>query len=141
FAPHSGWYDPLLQNKAYVDFATDAPGYGPLQSPAVLEKLHESYFEPGGCKDQEEACESAGTSDASNAVCIAADDFCVENVFIPAVGDRDSDDLRQNSSALFPPEFYVSFLGQASIRAAIGAEVTYQECSGAVSRLFGRTGD
>jgi hypothetical protein len=59
-------------------------------------------------------------------------------VFVPAVGDRDSDDLRQNSSALFPPEFYVSFLNLNTTRAAIGAEVRYAEC---VNTMFGKTGD
>lgn len=45
----------------------------------------------------------------------------IENVFAPAVGDRDSDDLRQNSSALFPPEFYVTFLHNATITQRIGS--------------------
>jgi hypothetical protein len=62
-------------------------------------------------------------------------------VFIPAVGDRDSDDLRQNSSALFPPEFYVRFLNDPTIRAKIGAEVSYSECPNAPFVLFERTGD
>jgi hypothetical protein len=65
----------------------------------------------------------------------------VENVFVPAVGDRDSDDLRQNSSALFPPEFYVDFLGLASIKKKIGAESKYRECADAPFELFVRTGD
>ncbi|KAF8184810.1 alpha/beta-hydrolase [Pholiota molesta] len=100
----SGWYDPLIQNKAYLDFATNAPGYGQLQPDNVLQQMNTSYFGPGG-----------------------SDDFCVNNLFVPAVGDRDSDDLRQNSSALFPPEFYVNFLHTASIKKKIGAETRYQE--------------
>ncbi|KAF5384232.1 hypothetical protein D9615_003476 [Tricholomella constricta] len=133
---NNGWYDPLIQNKAYVDFATNAPGYGQLQSDAVLEKLNKSYFEPNGCRDQEEACYAAGNSPGSDKICRNADDFCVLHVFIPAVGDRDSDDLRQNSSALFPPEFYVDFLGQESIRQQIGAESIYSECADDPFNLF-----
>ena len=49
----------------------------------------------------------------------------IENVFAPAVGDRDSDDLRQNSSALFPPEFYVTFLRNSTITKLIGSEVRH----------------
>ncbi|KNZ78375.1 Carboxypeptidase S1 [Termitomyces sp. J132] len=138
---NNGWYDPLIQNKAYVDFATNAPGYGPLQPPSVLEQLHDSYYELGGCKDQEEACYAAGLLPASNQICMTADDFCVENVFIPAVGDRDPNDLRQNSPAPFPPEFYLSFLAQESIRTAIGAEVPYEECPDPPIELFAKTGD
>ena len=65
----------------------------------------------------------------------------VTNVFVPAVGDRDSDDLRQNSSALFPPEFYVDYLHTAAIQKKIGAETKYQECPDAPFNLFVTTGD
>ncbi|KAJ3569949.1 hypothetical protein NP233_g4713 [Leucocoprinus birnbaumii] len=138
---NNGWYDPLLQNKAYVDFATNAPGYGQLQSDKVIQQLNEAFFGKGGCLEQEQACFDAGNSTASNSICRTADDFCVENVFIPAVGNRDSDDLRQNSSALFPPEFYVDFLNRADTRQKIGAEVRYQECPDAPFEKFVRTGD
>ncbi|EIN14710.1 alpha/beta-hydrolase [Punctularia strigosozonata HHB-11173 SS5] len=138
---NNGWYDPLLQNKAYVDFATNAPGYGQLVNDSVLEQLNEAFYGENGCKVMEEACYAAGTNSSSNAICISADNFCVENVFIPAIGDRDVDDLRQNSSALFPPEFYVHYLANPDVKAAIGANATYRECSGAVGGQFGRTGD
>ncbi|KAG6815520.1 hypothetical protein H0H87_001000, partial [Tephrocybe sp. NHM501043] len=159
---NNGWYDPLIQNQAYVDFATNAPGYGQLQTDEVIKKLNDAFYKPGGCKDQEESCYAAGNTTASNKICVDADNFCVcsrlssdasaydnpvvvlqiENVFVPAVGDRDSDDLRQNGSApLFPPEYYVDFLGQATIRRSVGAEVAYSECANAPNRLFGKTGD
>ena len=63
------------------------------------------------------------------------------NVFNPAYGDRDGDDLRQNSSALFPSESYVDFLHQAHIQKKIGAEVQYLECPDAPYDLFAKTGD
>jgi len=135
-----------------VTFATNAPGYGPLQSPDVLAKLNQSFFEPGGCQDQELACYAASAADAagengpgnstlSDKVCRTADHFCIDNVFVPAVGDRDSDDLRQNSSALFPPEFYINLLSNATIKQLIGATSTYSECSNPVDNLFDKTGD
>ena len=67
--------------------------------------------------------------------------FKVNNLFVPAVGDRDSDDLRQNSSALFPSESYIDFLQQADIQKKIGAEVQYAECPDAPFELFVKTGD
>ena len=73
----SGWYDALIQNKAYVDFATNAPGYGQLQNDTVLRQLNQAYYGPGGCKEQEEACYAAGDSDASNEICGKPYDFCV----------------------------------------------------------------
>ena len=169
----SGWYDPLLQNEAYVTFATDAPGYGPLQNASVLAQLHADFYDPGGCRDQEIACEALGNTNDANAtanhICRTADDFCVrrpraralapllsrsprallraavqvDNIFVPAVGDRDSDDLRQSadSPTPFPPEFYLDFLANATIKAAIGATSTYSECADAPFDLFDRTGD
>ncbi|KAF8899618.1 alpha/beta-hydrolase [Gymnopilus junonius] len=138
---NNGWYDPLIQNKAYLDFATNAPGYGQLQPDDVLQQMNTSFFQPGGCKDQELACYAAGTGPESNTICGNADGFCIDNLFVPAVGDRDSDDLRQNSSALFPPEFYVKFLREQSIMTQIGAEHRYSECPDAPFELFTRTGD
>lgn len=40
------------------------------------------------------------------------------------MGDRDADDLRQNASALFPPEYYVAYLQNPEVMARIGAEVS-----------------
>ena len=73
----SGWYDPLIQYKAFVDFATNAPGYGQLQNDTVLQQINQGYYGPGGCKEQEEACYAAGNSDASNEICRTSVDFCV----------------------------------------------------------------
>ncbi|KAI0089549.1 alpha/beta-hydrolase [Irpex rosettiformis] len=140
---NNGWYDPLLQNEAYVQFATNAPGYGQLQSDSVIASLNEAFFGADGCQEQEQACYAAGTGASSNTVCSKADNFCIENVFIPAVGDRDSDDLRQNSSALFPPEFYVTLLRNATVLSKIGVDagVRYTECSNSVGNQFSKTGD
>jgi hypothetical protein len=77
---HSGWYDPLIQNQAYVDFATNAPGYGQLQSDEVIQQLNSAFFSAGGCQDQEKACFAAGDTTASNQVCRDADNFCVRNL-------------------------------------------------------------
>ena len=155
----SGWFDALIQNKAMVDFATNAPGYGQLQNDTVLQKMNQAYYGPGGCKEQEEACYAAGDSEASNEICRKADHFCVrfnvnrhrdtfkkncfkgEYVFKPAIGDRDADDLRQNSSALFPSSSYVDFLSQTDIQKKIGAEVQYQDFSDPSYNLFIKTGD
>ena len=65
----------------------------------------------------------------------------IRNVFSPAVGDRDSDDLRQNSSALFPPNFFETLLRSSDIKAAIGANATYRSCPNAPFNLFTKTGD
>lgn len=67
----------------------------------------------------------------------------MDNVFVPAVGSRDSDDLRQNASSPnpFPPESYLKLLANATIKRRIGAESNYAECADAPFELFDRTGD
>ena len=67
--------------------------------------------------------------------------YQIENVLIPAVGNHDINDLRQNASALFPPEYYVDYLVRADVRKAIGAETEYGECPDAPYIPFSRTGD
>jgi hypothetical protein len=64
-----------------------------------------------------------------------------DHVYVPAVGDRDPNDLRQNSSALFPPEYYVNYLSIPEVVSKIGAETTYEECPDAPYELFLKTGD
>ena len=155
----SGWFDPLIQNKAYVDFATNAPGYGPLQNATVLRNVTQAYYGPNGCESREQACYASAASPgtASNQICRAADDFCVRSfisiycevliffqsvkIFVPAVGDRDANDLRQNSSTPNPrlPEYYVNFLNLDSTKKAIGALPSFIPCN--YPSLFAETGD
>jgi len=138
---NNGWYDPLLQYRSYIDFGANAPGYGPLVNASVIQQLNKTWFSPNGCLAQEEACYAAGNGSRSNTICINADNDCFEQTFVPVVGNRDDDDLRQNSSALFPPEFYVNFLGLPDIKAKIGATSNYGECADAPFELFSKTGD
>ncbi|KAG6901228.1 hypothetical protein C0995_015045 [Termitomyces sp. Mi166 len=138
---NNGWIDPLIQNKAYVDFAANAPGYGPLVSTSTIRKMNSSFFGSNGCQVQEEACFAAGTADSSDKTCINADNFCTDHLFVPAIGNRDPYDLRQDSSEPFPPEFYVNYLGLSSVTTAIGAEVAYGECPDPPFELFAKTGD
>ncbi|KAG6380284.1 Alpha/Beta hydrolase protein [Boletus reticuloceps] len=138
---NNGWFDPLIQNIAYYTFATNAPGYGQLQSDAALKRISEALYNNNGCVAQEQDCYDAGNATDSNTICLKADDYCINNVYVPAVGNLDPYDLRQNSSALFPPEYYVTYLTNPEVMNAIGAETTYQECPDAPYELFVKTGD
>ncbi|KAH7910406.1 Alpha/Beta hydrolase protein [Hygrophoropsis aurantiaca] len=138
---NNGWYDPLIQNEAYLWFATYAPGYGQLQPDDVLVNITEAMYGADGCVAQEQACYAAGNSTESNKICHKADNYCIDYAFVPAVGDRDSYDLRQNSSALFPPEYYVHYLRKKHVMKKIGAMVRYDECPDAPYKLFVKTGD
>ncbi|KAN0094568.1 Alpha/Beta hydrolase fold [Tylopilus felleus] len=138
---NNGWYDPMIHYIAYYNFATYAPGYGQLQPDDVLENISNALYGPDGCVAQEKICYAAGNSAESNEICQNADDYCIQNVYTPAVGNRDTDDLRQNSPASFPPEYYVNYLSLPEVVSAIGAGTTYQECPDAPYDLFAKTGD
>jgi hypothetical protein len=73
----SGWIDPIIQRKSYVDFAINAPGYGQLQTNKVIRKLKRDFYGPHGCKAQTEACYDAGNEAASDKICGDANDYCV----------------------------------------------------------------
>ncbi|KAG1848595.1 Alpha/Beta hydrolase protein [Suillus tomentosus] len=122
----------LMINKqyiAYLNFATYAPGYGQLQPDDVLKNISDSLYGPDGCVAQENACYAAGTSTNSNKICRDADNYCDDNVFTPAAGNYDGYDIRQNSSGLFPPEYYVHYLHKEDVMKKIDAQVKYEECS------------
>ncbi|KAN0094566.1 Alpha/Beta hydrolase fold [Tylopilus felleus] len=138
---NNGWYDPLIQNIAYYAFARYAPGYGQLQPDNVLNNISMALYGPDGCVEQVQDCYAAGNSTKSNPICQMADNYCSNYVSGPAFGNLDPYDLRQNSSALFPPEYYVNYLSLPEVVSAIGAEPVYQECPDAPFELFVKTGD
>ncbi|KAI6002114.1 Alpha/Beta hydrolase protein [Pisolithus albus] len=138
---NDGWFDPLIQSAAYYTFAKNAPGYGQLLPDAVLANISQALWGEGGCVEQERACYAAGNSSASDAVCLSADNYCNDYVLTPAIGNYDPYDLRQNSSALFPPEYYVNYLAIESVKERIGAETVYEECPNKPYIKIVNTGD
>lgn len=85
---YSGWYDPLIQNVAYLTYATNAPGYGPIANDTILQQVNNTLYKEGGCYDQERACYAAGPGNVetpdSDTICKAADDYCVR-LFPPSL--------------------------------------------------------
>ncbi|KAI6002116.1 Alpha/Beta hydrolase protein [Pisolithus albus] len=138
---NNGWFDPLIQNAAYYTFAKNAPGYGQLLPDAVLANISQALWGEGGCVEQERACYAAGNSSASDAVCLGAYTYCSNYVLTPAMGNYDPYDLRQNSTALFPPQYYSKYLSIESVKERIGAETTYTNCSGEAYSKIIKTGD
>ncbi|KAJ7644874.1 alpha/beta-hydrolase [Roridomyces roridus] len=138
---NNGWIDPLIQNREYITFAQNAPGYGALVSASTVTRMNTTYYESGGCLAQQQNCYNAGNTTSSNNICSNADNFCA-SLFSSAVGNRDAYDLRQGSDAPFPPEDYVDYLGLASVKKAIGAtSSSYSECPDAPYDKFLPSGD
>ncbi|KAG1766459.1 Alpha/Beta hydrolase protein [Suillus occidentalis] len=138
---NNGWFDPLIQNIAWLNFATYAPGYGQLQPDEVLKNMSDALYGSNGCVAQEKACYAAGNSISSNKICRDADNYCDDNIYYPAANGYDQNDLRQNSSALFPPAYYVNYLREKHVMRNIGAEVEYEACPDAPMEQFAKTAD
>ncbi|KAJ7098236.1 alpha/beta-hydrolase [Mycena epipterygia] len=140
---NDGKHDPLIQYASYITFAADAPGYGPLQNTALISKMADAFIETDGCQAQLKTCYAAGTTSMDNALCAAANGLCTTDIYNQAIKGYDSDDLLQSSNATdpFPPTYYKTYLKNATIMAAIGANATYDACSDSVQAGFDASGE
>ncbi|KAJ7731111.1 alpha/beta-hydrolase [Mycena maculata] len=142
---NDGKHDPLIQYASYINFAANAPGYGPLQNASVISAMSEAFTENDGCQAQLEACYATGTGStpADNALCSGADVLCTGEVFNPAVAGYDPDYLLEfaNATNPIPPTYYVNYLKVESVLNAIGATSTYDDCNADIKSGFGSTGE
>lgn len=83
----SGWFDPVIANKAYIDFATYAPRCHRLQQPDVIKTMTEAYYGHAGCRDQLQLCSALENSSDSNKVCHEADVHCVSTSLLAYKGN------------------------------------------------------
>jgi carboxypeptidase C (cathepsin A) len=134
---NNGWYDPILQYKAYVDFS-----YNNTYKPLISASQHTSYLNTytSSCLPALKQC-SAVTG--SNSACESADNTCYNDIEGPLseVADFDVYDIREPSADPYPPETYVSYLQSSAVMSAIGAKSTYAECPDAPYEKFANTGD
>lgn len=138
---NNGWIDPTIQYQAYVDFGYNNSWrqlINDTQYP-VLQQAFETECAPllAQCPGE------TGDDEA----CYNADDSCYENVEgvvengPPDYPNFDAYDIREPSNDPYPPETYVAYLQRADIMAAIGAQVTYEECPDDPYYKIADTGD
>jgi carboxypeptidase C (cathepsin A) len=134
---NNGWYDPIIQYKAYVDFS-----YNNTYTPLITASQHTSYLNTytSKCLPLLEKCTSVT---GSNSACENADNTCYNDIEGPLseVADFDVYDIREPSNDPYPPETYVTYLQSSAVMSAIGAKSTYAECPDAPYEKFANTGD
>jgi carboxypeptidase C (cathepsin A) len=134
---NNGWYDPIIQQKAYVDFS-----YNNTYTQLITASEHTSYLSTynSKCLPLLQKC-SAVTG--SNSACENADNTCYNDIEGPLsqAADFDVYDIRAPSNDPNPPETYVSYLQSSAVMSAIGAQSTYSECPDAPYEKFASTGD
>lgn len=134
---NNGWFDPVLQYKAYVDFS-----YSNSYKPLITAAQHTSYLNTYNqqCLPALQTCPAVT---GTNSACVSADNTCYNDIEGPLSQSADFDvyDIRAPSADPNPPETYVTYLQTAAIAAKIGAKSTYQECPNAPYNKFANTGD
>ncbi|CAL1708590.1 unnamed protein product [Somion occarium] len=130
-----GLTDPLSQYPGYLTYAANNP-YHPLVSSSTLSRANDSFFRAGGCRDQIQSCYTTGSTSS----CSGAQSFCNNNILSPLAGNYDVYYVLAQDPDPYPPSFS-TYLGNASLKAQIGAEVNWQESSSQVYNNFARTGD
>lgn len=140
-----GFFDTRVQFAAYFNY-TVTPGNPYDLSPynqSLQTQLFNNVWGPGGCQQQQAACNSNPPPADIAKVCSAADDFCVNNVeqFFDTNANRSEDDIRELLPDPFPPTFYMAYLNRADVQKNIGASTNFTLASIQVAEAYGATGD
>ncbi|TVY39421.1 Carboxypeptidase [Lachnellula occidentalis] len=134
---NNGWYDAIIQEREYISFSANNTYY-PLINTSIADAYMANYT--AICLPALLTCNST-TEETPQ--CFSAHEQCndVDNSFSAYYPDIDPYDIRQPASAPFPPETYVNYLNSPAVLKAIGAKVTYSECSDAADLPFAQFGD
>ena len=134
---NNGWYDPILQYKAYVDYS-----YNNTYKPLISASQHTTYLNTYNSKCLP-ALKSCTALSGQNSACESAETTCYNDIEGPLSETADFDvyDIRAPSNDPNPPETYATYLQSASVTKAIGAQSTYTECSNPADSKFEGTGD
>lgn len=147
----NGWLDLAVQAPYSPRFAYSNT-YG-IQAISQVQQLNalNAWSGANGCQQLTSECRAQqvaldpndeGSSDTANQACSAAEIYCQNNVIGPYVSSGKSVyDISQNMLDPFPNSFYLEYLNQADVQAAIGVPVNYTQDSIAVAESFFLTGD
>ena len=149
----NGCIDLLTQELAYPTFAYNNT-YG-------IKAINESRYQQAvdnfnrpdtGCRDLIVNCrnmaavgdpDATGNNDTVNQACVAASVYCsneVESQYINSSG-RNYYDIAAIDPDPFPPSYYIGFLSQHWVQAALGVPINYTQSTNGVYNGFQSTGD
>lgn len=133
---NNGWFDAGIQEPAYIEYS-----YNNTYRSLITKSQYNSYLSNfnSKCLPKIQSCVSSGT----NSACTAADTACYNAIEGPLanIADFDVYDVRAKSNDPEPPQNYATYLTNAAVVKAIGAQSTYQECPNAPYNKFAATGD
>lgn len=134
---NNAWIDPQLQYQSHIDYALNNT-YNQIISPSQASSYRSAYASK--CAPALAKCTGLTGNDAA---CSKAQNVCSNTIEGPISQAKDFDvyDVRQPSNDPFPPSTYATYLNSASVRTAIGAQSTYQQCPDGPFQKFSSTGD
>lgn len=134
---NNGWYDPLLQYQAYIDYS-----YNNSYNQLIDESDYQSYTQTmqSQCAPALAQCTSLTGEDSA---CASADNTCYSAIEGPLSQTADFDvyDIREPSNDPYPPNTYETYLASSSVTSKIGAKSTWSQCSNSAGNGFSQTGD
>lgn len=143
----------LVSQEAYYPIYAYNNTYGiEAINETIYQQSLDAYYQPGGGLDLMLKCRTLaaegdpnfyGNNATVNEACMEADEFInnyVEGTYL-TYGDRGYYDITHNIDDPFPPEFFLGYLNQHWVQAALGTPVNYTESSNAVYYAFSSVGD
>ncbi|PWY90212.1 putative carboxypeptidase S1 [Aspergillus heteromorphus CBS 117.55] len=133
---NNGWFDSSTQEYSYITYSL-LNSYRALINVTAAVDYGANYRRY--CSPALDNCTASATDEA----CREADAICAAVVDDPLVasGDFDVYDIRRPADDPDPPSTYSVYLHNQTVRNAIGARSTYQECPQGVFDKFAYTGD
>ncbi|KAL2796940.1 Alpha/Beta hydrolase protein [Aspergillus keveii] len=148
---HNGCSDVLTQGNFYPEFAYN----NTYEVQSINEEQYllakENIAKEGGCFDLVQQChaladeldpENLGNNAEVNAACLAADNYCYQNVLgLYALSGRDVHDLAALGTITYPAPYADGFFNRQWVQEALGGKVNYTSNSNVVYNAFGMTGN
>lgn len=149
----NGCVDLLAQELAYPTFAYNNTYGIQAINQSLYQQAVDNFNRPDtGCRDLIINCrniaavgdpDATGNNDTVNQACIAASVYCsneVESQYINSSG-RNYYDIAAFDPDPFPPSYYLGFLAQHWVQAALGVPINYTQSTNGVYYAFQSTGD
>jgi hypothetical protein len=149
----NGCVDLLTQELAYPTFAYNNTYGIQAINQSLYQQAVDNFNRPDtGCRDLIINCrniaavgdpDATGNNDTVNQACIAASVYCsneVESQYINSSG-RNYYDIAAFDPDPFPPSYYLGFLAQHWVQAALGVPINYTQSTNGVYYAFQSTGD
>ena len=149
----NGCVDLLIQELAYPTFAYNNTYGIQAINQSLYQQAVDNFNRPDtGCRDLIINCrniaavgdpDATGNNDTVNQACIAASVYCsneVESQYINSSG-RNYYDIAAIDPDPFPPSYYLGFLAQHWVQAALGVPINYTQSTNGVYNAFQSTGD